>query len=169
MKFKIGNMVRAKSDYSHVGFPKGEVKMITSLSPCGTCVRSEGRDTGICETAVELVATASHSHLSPSATGQATSQGGLPPPPQPAMGGAGMYTPNPWVGAIASNQQAQPPTTGIAAFLGEPCPTLDLNPMPMNCVIGVQPAEGCDCGGKKTYGLVSKETCSSWCSAQRIV
>lgn len=26
---------------------------------------------------------------------------------------------------------------------------------------------GCDCGGLKTYGIVSRETCSSWCSASR--
>lgn len=25
---------------------------------------------------------------------------------------------------------------------------------------------GCDCGGKKTFGLVSKETCARWCGSQ---
>lgn len=24
----------------------------------------------------------------------------------------------------------------------------------------------CDCGGAKTYGMVSKETCAGWCSSQ---
>lgn len=27
---------------------------------------------------------------------------------------------------------------------------------------------GCDCGGKKTYGVISKETCAHWCQTQSL-